>query len=129
MTATGRATYLGQSDIRLLHEWAASMRHSLAVPHLVGSALTTADYRDVDVRVILPDDRVQLLEQLVAVADLNLAWSLWGQKVTGLPIDFQVQSETEAAEHEGTRHPLGVGISYRDADELRLAHSVRETQP
>ena len=39
---------------------------------------------------------------------LNRALSVWGQQETGLPIDFQVQRQTEAnAEFSGTRIAMG----------------------
>ena len=34
--------------------------------------------------------------------------SLWGQQATGLPIDFQVQSMTDANSIDGPRHPIGM---------------------
>ena len=106
-----RATYLTQSGIRLLHDWGVALRRMFPaeVAYLVGSALTTADHRDVDVRVMLDDQAWTALTLVVNPADLNLAVSLWGQQVTGLPIDFQVQRMSEAnAEYPGRRHPLGL---------------------
>ena len=80
------------------------------MPYLVGSALTTAEHRDVDVRMILSDSVYDHLVAVVNIPALNVAYSLWGQRVTGLPIDFQVQRFTEAnAEHTGRRHPIGSG--------------------
>lgn len=111
-----RATYLTQSGIRLLDDWAVSLRHMFPaeVPYLVGSALTRPDFRDVDVRVLLDDDAMRALRLVVVLADLNLAVSLWGQQVTALPIDFQVQHVDEAnAEYHGRRHPLGMRVEAR----------------
>lgn len=107
-----RATHLTQSGIRLLDDWGVALRRMFPaeVAYLVGSALTTSDHRDVDVRVMLDDDAFYLLGDVVNLADLNLAVSLWGQRVTGLPIDFQVQHKDAAnAEFAGRRHPLGLG--------------------
>jgi hypothetical protein len=79
------------------------------MPYLVGSALTSPDWRDVDVRVMLDDDEYDSLQRRIVPALLNLAVSTWGQKVTGLPIDFQIQRAREAnAEHHGRRHPIGM---------------------
>jgi hypothetical protein len=106
-----RATYLTQSGYRLLDDWGVGLRRMFPaeVAYLVGSALTTSDYRDVDVRLMLDDDAHKALASVVNLADLDLSVSLWGQQVTGLPIDFQVQRTTEAnAEHKGRRHPLGL---------------------
>lgn len=105
-----RATFLTQSGIRLLDDWGVNLRRMFGeVPYLVGSALTTADHRDVDVRLMMDDELVERLARLVNLADLDLCVSLWGQQVTGLPIDFQVQGTQEAnAEPHGRRHPLGL---------------------
>ena len=106
-----RATYLTQSGYRLLDDWGVNIRRMFPgeVAYLVGSALTTAQHRDVDVRLMLDDDAHQALVSVVHIADLNLAVSLWGQQVTGLPIDFQVQLTREAnRDYPGRRHPLGL---------------------
>ena len=79
------------------------------VAYLVGSALTTAEHRDVDVRLMLDDDAYQALTGVVCLDDINLAVSLWGQQVTGLPIDFQIQRTAEWNDlPHGRRHPLGL---------------------
>lgn len=56
-----------------------------ATPYLVGSSLTTRSWRDVDVRVMLDDDHYDALTALVVPSQIDLAVSVWGQKVTGLP--------------------------------------------
>lgn len=112
-----RATYLTQSGYRLLDDWGANLRRMFLgeVAYLVGSALTTAEHRDVDVRLMLDDDHHSALRGVVNLADLNLAVSLWGQTVTGLPIDFQVQRTREAnALFLGRRHPLGLPDAVAD---------------
>lgn len=87
--------------------------------YLVGSALTTRDHRDVDVRCILPDEHyARLFPGLSGNPSLNALWSvmcssisLWLSQATGLPVDFQIQQQTEAnAEFPGAagRHPLGI---------------------
>lgn len=107
-----RATYLTMSEYRLLDDWGANLRRMFpgyGGPYLVGSALTTADHRDVDVRLMLDDPEYEALASAVLLADLNLTVSLWGQQVTGLPIDFQVQlTEAANADFNGRRHPLGL---------------------
>ena len=110
-----RATYLTQSGIRLLHDWGAALQRAFPghTAYLVGSALIRADYRDVDVRVIFEDEAYTDLSMMVNPADLNLAVSLWGQQVTGLPVDFQVQSDTDADQYNGRRHPLGLVTTAR----------------
>jgi len=81
--------------------------------YLVGSAGERADHRDVDVRLILSDERFDAL-----FGHAPVLWELFSYAVsrqlaadTGLPIDFQVQRQTQANEHDGLRNPLGsVGL-------------------
>lgn len=72
--------------------------------YLVGSSLKRRDYRDVDVRCIMPDEGFAKLFPGIG----NTVWrhplwslmcssiSLYLSRATELPIDFQIQSETEA---------------------------------
>lgn len=75
------------------------------VAYHVGSSLANKDgWRDVDVRLMLPDDewaamgfgepgREHYSRKWVA---LTLAWSAFGRHLTGLPIDFQIQQRSAA---------------------------------
>lgn len=81
-------------------------------PYLVGTAVNRRDFRDVDVRLILDDEKYQ---RLVGVVDtplrefLGLAIGEYLASRTGLPIDFQIQQQTAAnARHDGSRNPLGM---------------------
>jgi hypothetical protein len=88
--------------------------------YLVGSSLERADWRDVDVRMILSD-----AEFMVLFPDVDLTAHNWEfdprwllmtvsisehlSKVTGLPIDFQFQPQTHAnARHSKPRSPMGL---------------------
>lgn len=70
-------------------------------PYLVGSAADTKQWRDVDVRLILEDDEyIKLFGKPSRPAEINpkwvslcLAYASLGTKITGLPIDFQIQSQ------------------------------------
>ena len=117
------AGYLSPPDMHRL-DWACvPIRRAFGTPpYLVGSVHTRPDFRDIDIRLILDDevvegmfgvqgkwyqghtDRVRLL--------LNIALSDLIAKAAGLPwpIDFQIQSMTEAnGEYGGQmRNPLGV---------------------
>lgn len=81
--------------------------------YLVGSVLRTKNYRDVDVRMIMDDDKFYAL---FGKTSNPIFWSLlctsistWLSKVTELPIDFQIQSQTSAnAMHRGPRNALGI---------------------
>lgn len=75
------------------------------MPYHVGSSvLSKTGWRDVDVRILLPDERYALEgygdpenphrnPKWVAMC---LAFSLLGKNMTGLPIDFQIQQQTLA---------------------------------
>lgn len=86
-------------------------------PYLVGSATRTKRWRDVDVRLILPDDEYDALfgaRRQPAALDVKwnaycLAFSARAREVTGLPVDFQIDRCTEAnAQHAGPRMALGI---------------------
>jgi hypothetical protein len=76
-------------------------------PYHVGSSLAGKTWRDVDVRLILPDDEYQRMFGAKAVpasgalcskkwCALCLAFATLGKEMTGLPIDFQIQQQSEA---------------------------------
>lgn len=68
----------------------------------VGSSLYRKDFRDVDVRLILPDDEFDELfgqgatHAYAKLAAITLAFCALGKEMTGLPIDFQVQRQSYA---------------------------------
>lgn len=117
---TDRINHLLVSDMVILRSWGQELRLMFdAMPYLVGSALQRPDYRDVDVRLMLSDDRYDALAATgVRLSRLNLAVSVWGQKVTGLPIDFQVQRVSDANdEFGGPRDPIGIDARRLEAAE------------
>jgi hypothetical protein len=86
------------------------------VAYHVGSSLERKDgWRDVDVRVMLPDGqwdalgfgdpvRVHINPRWVAMV---VAWSEFGKALTGLPIDFQIQKLSHSNDREtGQRSAL-----------------------
>lgn len=81
----------------------AAYGHNL---YLVGSCLTKRDHRDVDLRLILPDEEYDaLFPRCPRAQQLDARWSLfcaaiseWLRARTGLPIDFQVQRQSHANE-------------------------------
>lgn len=85
----------------------------------VGSSLTRADYRDVDVRMILHDAEFEHLfgKEPKSTGHVDfwcltcLAYSEWIQHRTGLPVDFQITSLTEAQNHKG-KPRNALGLSY-----------------
>lgn len=91
--------------------------------YLVGSCLTRADYRDVDVRCILEDERFDRMFPGTIGAEANCRdplWNLlcvsissWLAQRTGLNIDFQFQRQTNAnAEfsHKNGHDRVGIGV-------------------
>jgi len=84
------------------------------IPYLVGSAMERGDFRDVDIRLILDDEKFDALfaDRSPHLWDLlSIALGDYLRVRTGLPIDFQIQRMTEANEkHHGSRNPLGIGV-------------------
>jgi len=87
------------------------------LPYLVGSATFFKEWRDVDVRLILDDAEYACLGLGDPVractnakwAALCMAFSALGTKMTGLPIDFQIQQRTYAnAQYNRPRLALGL---------------------
>lgn len=86
-------------------------------PYLVGTAANSKTWRDVDIRLMLPDDDFEALFPMHRKPDrqdgkwglLCAALSELARIRTGLPVDFQIQSMTWANKHypEGARVPLG----------------------
>lgn len=86
-------------------------------PYLVGSAHRGKEWRDVDVRLILDDEEYDAMfgpyETPQSMngkwAGLCMAFASLGKQMTGLPIDFQIQRQTEAnAKFDGPRSALGM---------------------
>lgn len=102
----------------LLKVFGAHVRQGFGhVPYQVGSSLTQKNgWRDVDVRLILPDnefityfgDPQKAGWDAPKLGMWNLAWTTLGNYLTRLPIDFQIQSRFEAnsGEHNGPRSAL-----------------------
>lgn len=89
------------------------------LPYLVGSALENKQWRDVDVRLILCDDEYARLElgepgdahRNERWVSLVLAYSALGKAMTGLPIDFQIQQQTDANTRYGSRPRSALGTT------------------
>jgi hypothetical protein len=105
-----RTCYLSPPDFHRL-DWACRpITAAFGCPvYLVGSALRTAAYRDVDLRLILPDDEAAPFSGRIGLL-LSIALSDLIAKAAGVPapVDFQIQSMTEANAEQGARNPLGI---------------------
>ena len=87
--------------------------------YLVGSALERADWRDVDLRLIMHDeDFAKLFPDAGQHWEHDARWLLLTasisehlSRVTDLPIDFQFQPQSHANEHHnGMRSAMGLKI-------------------
>ena len=116
---TARANFLPITREYLLDLACLTIRDAYdAHPYLVGSCVTRADYRDVDVRLILDDEEFARRFPGVNPDDPHssrfwrlqcAALSTFLEQQSGLPIDFQIQQQTYAnREWPGRRSALGV---------------------
>lgn len=96
---------------RLNHACMAVTEGLADTPYLVGSAMQGGDYRDVDVRSILPDDMWDSMfrGRRWFWSLFCSAVSLYLSEVSGLPVDYQAQRMSEANEKFGgkSRNPIG----------------------
>lgn len=108
-----KGCYLSTLELHELDEACAPFLSAFGEhPYLVGSASERPDFRDVDVRLILPDEEFDAL-----FADRKGLWALLSRlgstylrDKTGLPVDFQVQRQSQANVKYGNlgeRNPLG----------------------
>ena len=112
------------SEQQLLADWAVYVEELFngESVYQVGSSVMSnrADsHRDVDMRVMLQPKQFKALRKILDVDRLGVAVSIWGQKVTGMPIDFQVQDAEYANRvHKGVRSAVGIrGIAKGDGYE------------
>ena len=108
-----RKTSLTTRDIYALEKAirACLPNSMLSCTYLVGTAQSGGEYRDVDVRTILSDTD---FDELFVDPTMWSSWCFlvaeWLISKTGLPIDYQVQRQTEANErYNGPRNPIGTG--------------------
>lgn len=120
--AAARRISIGVGMPALLHLDAYGARIHQAyghTPYLVGSAARGKRWRDVDVRLILPDHEFHRhFPEHRLPARYDPLWSLicaalseLGRIMTQLPIDFQIQSESSCIRPDRlgrTRVPLGI---------------------
>jgi len=111
---SARKSYLTTAQFAILNDACIPLVEAFdSHPYLVGSATERADYRDVDLRLILMDEEFDRLfsgrELLWSIVSLSIGRYL--ASITGLPIDFQIQRMTEANDRfpgAGDRHPMGM---------------------
>ncbi|WP_433067436.1 hypothetical protein [Dactylosporangium sp. CS-033363] len=112
-------SYLGSPGLLLLNHVSVMLREAYdVVPYLVGSSTLTRAWRDVDVRIMVPDLRFeQMFPGLRDPLHRNPLWSLhcgsvslWMRDATGLPVDFQVQPVSYANALFGSKPRIPLGI-------------------
>lgn len=129
MSGARSASYLSPHQMHRLDLACAPVRNAFPNygPVLVGSVNERADYRDVDVRVILQDKDFDRIFGKGAADErgechgdprwqlICAALSEWVSNVSGLPVDFQIQRMTQAnTSYAGElRNPLGVRVMSR----------------
>lgn len=94
--------------------------------YLVGSALERPDRRDIDIRLMLPDEDFDRLfpaargESHLHEHDprwliMTISISKWLSDLSGLPVDFQFQRQTQANKtHKGQRSAMGMMFAPND---------------
>jgi len=122
--ATSRMNYVGAPQLFDLSQACRMIVDAFdSGVYLVGSSIVKRDFRDVDVRCIMSDDaflkwfgstRSPLYNPRLSL--LNSAISAWLSKQSGLPVDFQIQQQTDAnAEYSRRdghqRQALGIYIN------------------
>ena len=77
--------------------------------YLVGSCLKKRDFRDVDLRCILLEEEEDIFQHPKSTV-IQIALSEYLSNMTGLPIDFQFQTQKEADRYDGQRICLGQSL-------------------
>jgi hypothetical protein len=116
---------VGMPTNLLLEEFGSQVWSAFGtVPYLVGSALKSKKFRDVDVRLILDDELYASMglgdpeypQHNAKWVSLVLAYSALGKQLTGLPIDFQIQQQTYAnKKFKNPRSAIGISFEWRTA--------------
>lgn len=119
----GRGCYLAATALFQLNHAAVILNRAFdSTCYLVGSCMRTKEYRDVDVRLILFDEEYDRLFPGTKgrAPQTNALWSVMCvsisehlSRLTGLPVDFQIQRMTQAnEEYDGPRNALGIFPHY-----------------
>jgi len=117
-----------------LNEFGALVQAAFgATAYQVGSSVESKQWRDVDVRLIMSDEQfaqwfgpIERVHANPLFHALTLAFAELGKRMTGLPIDFQIQQQSDAnAKHKGVRNALIVapnrGLSYSGPTDEHIA--------
>jgi len=123
---TWRANYLPSPHYYNLNQACVIINRAFSSSfgcYLVGSSIKRRDYRDVDVRLIMADEEYDRMFKNDH-GYTNPLWSLmcttisaWLSQQSNLPIDFQIQRQTQANKNHSTktgceRQALGIFHDY-----------------
>lgn len=122
-----RANYIGAPQFFDLNQACRVITDAFGLHlYLVGSSLTKRDYRDVDLRLILPDeDYDRMFPGIGDSPQRDALWSLMCSSISlylsqhsGLPVDFQIQQRTaaNAEEPDGQRNAIGLFVQRRQEE-------------
>ena len=108
--------YVGQPGLMLLDNYCRLLTEAYGPCYLVGACLERRDYRHVDIRMILPDGECEQLFGIRGPVQGALRGQLFCLGITklladisGLPVDFQIQSESRSNEHYANRRRETIG--------------------
>lgn len=117
-TTTGMIIGVGMPAMLHLEAFGREINDAFGhLPYLVGLAAVGKEWRDVDVRLMLPDTEFDALFPMHRKPDrqdgkwglLCAALSELARVRTGLPVDFQIQRTSWANDrYPGPRHALGI---------------------
>lgn len=111
--------YVGMPAALHLDEFARHLRSMFGTEvYLVGSALTTKDWHDLDVRVILSDESFSAMGfenpenrfHNKKWISLCLAYSALGKQIVGHTIDFQIVPQSYANLYHSKDPSLPIGL-------------------
>jgi len=107
---------VGMPESLYLDEFARQLYYVFqATPYMVGSSVHKKKWRDVDIRILLTKKewdkfgfgKVEEEHQNGKWCAYCMAFSELGRKITGLPIDFQIQELDDAnKKYQGQRNAL-----------------------
>jgi len=122
--------YVGAPAIFIINEACHALNQAFGEDvgiYLVGSSTERPDFRDVDIRLMLPDDEYKRLFGDPRFHEQNGLWSLICvsvsehlSRLSGVPVDFQIQDTTYANEkHSKPRQAIGLWIDQSLQEETK----------
>ena len=124
-TTTRKASYIGAPAVFKLELACQHLNRAFGGfgCYLVGSALDRANWRDVDVRLIMPDAEFQALFPDVDLEahnwEFDPRWLIMTtsitdhlRHVTGLPVDFQFQPQYQSNRRYGSHARSALGLRF-----------------